>query len=299
MQIRKLNDIVLLVILFICLPSFLWGQADTQASSDDKNSQAQFEQAVEAARKNIDSLEMDLDAEKRMLKEDSNQQQIYRTQINSLRNFLFVPDISISVIEKGVEGIDISLSLIKSKIQRMTEKEGKARQNISTAKNKIDLIDQRIQESASFKVKDMVREPGIKDFKSYGLLLKKQLTIFQRMSDLLTSGIKTHSYLLKSLEDIQMTLRKEIKDKKGMLLFTNEWLSMKWSQLKEYLNLRGVMVISDFMLFSFFFFQGLSILRYKQSCQNILTKRAGYPLVVLEKSLLLIFWIPLAGFFAF
>ncbi len=68
MQIRKLNDIVLSVILFICLPSFLLGQADTQATSDDKNSQAQFEQAVEAARKNIDSLEMDLDAEKRMLK---------------------------------------------------------------------------------------------------------------------------------------------------------------------------------------------------------------------------------------
>jgi len=320
----KLNDILLLVILLICLPSLLWGQADTQASSDDKNSQAQFEQAVEAARKNIDSLEMDLDAEKRLHKENSNQQQIYRTQINSLRNFLFVPDISISVIEKGVEEVDISLSLIKSKIQRVTEKESKARQNISTVKDKIDLIDQRIQESASFKAKDMIREPGIKDFKSYRLLLEKQLTLFQSLSDLLTSGIKTHNDLQKSLEDIQITLRKEIKDKKGRLLFqrneieiktiwsknfikemthsfskvrqlfTNDWLSMKWSHIKEYLNLRAVMVISGFILFSFFFFQGLSILRYKESFQNILTKRAGYPLIVLEKSLFLIFWILLA-----
>ncbi len=324
MQIKKLNNILLLVILLLCLPSFLWGQSKTQASLDDKNSQAQFEQAVEAARKNIDSLEMDLDAEKRLHKEDLNQQQIYRTQINSLRNFLFVPDISISVIEKGVEEVDISLSLIRSKIQRLTEKEAKAGQNISTVKEKIDLIEQRIQESASFKVKDMVREPGIKDFKSYGLLLEKQLTIFQNLSDLLAAGIKTHIDLLKSLEDIQITLRKEIKDKKGRLLFqrneieiqdiwskdfiqeitlsfskvrqlfTNEWLSLKWSHLKEYLNLRGVMVILGFILFGFFVFQGSFILKSKESFQNILTKRAGYPLIVLEKSLFLIFWILLA-----
>ena len=324
MQIRKLNNILLLMILFICMPSMLWGQFNTQASLDDKNSQTQFEQAVEAARKNIDSLAMELDAEKRMLKEDSNQQKIYRTQINSLRNFLFVPDISIAVIEKGVEEVDISLSLIKSKIQRITEKEGKARQNISTLKDKIDLIDQRIKESVSFNGKDIIREPGIKEFKSYRSILENQLKIFQSLTDILTSGIKTHNDLLKSLEDLQMTLRKEIKDKKGMLLFqrneieiktiwskdfikeitlslakvrqlfTNEWLSLKWSQLKEYINLRGVMVISAFMLLSFFFFQGLAILRYKESYQNILSKRAGYPLIVLENSLFLIFWILLA-----
>jgi len=324
LQIRKLNDIVLLVILFICLPSFLWGEPTTPVSSDDKNSQAQFEQAVEAARKNIDSLEMDLDSEKRLNKEDSNQQQIYRTQINSLRNFLFVPDISISVIEKGVEEVDISLSLIKSKIQRMTEKENKVKQNTSTVADKINLIDKRIQEYASFKTKEMIQEPGIKDFKSYRLLLEKQLTLFQTLSDLLASGIKTNGDMLKSLEDIQVTLRKEIKDKKGKLLFqrneieiktiwsknfikemilsfskvgqmfTKDWLSLKWSHIKEYLNLRAVIVISGFILFSFFVFKGSSLLRSKQSVQNILTKRAGYPLIILEKSLPLIFWIVLA-----
>ena len=86
MQIRKLNDILLLVIFFICLPSLMWGETNTQASLDDKKSLVQFEQAVEAAKTHLDVLEIELITERRGLKEEANQQQIYRTQMNSLRN---------------------------------------------------------------------------------------------------------------------------------------------------------------------------------------------------------------------
>ncbi|WP_413847981.1 mechanosensitive ion channel domain-containing protein, partial [Desulfobacula sp.] len=321
MQIRKLNDILLLVIFFICLPSLMWGETNTQASLDDKKSLVQFEQAVEAAKTHLDVLEIELITERRGLKEEANQQQIYRTQMNSLRNFLLVPEISISVLEKGVEEIDISISLIKSKIQRTTGKDDKSSQTLSAVKDKIILIDQRIEESTSFKDKDIIRETGIKEFKSYRTVLGKQQKALLSLIDMLSSEINTNNELLRSFEDLRMTLRKEIKDKKGRLwsqrdaiefktfsskkflketissfakigqLFTNEWLSLKLSQLMEHINLSEVMVIAVFLLFSLFFFQGLPVLRGKELYKNNIHKRTGYPLIVLEGSLVIIFWI--------
>ena len=321
MQIRKLNDILLLVIFFICLPSLMWGETNTQSSQDDKNSLVQFEQAVEAAKTHLDVLEIELIAERRKLKEEANQQQIYRTQMNSLRNFLLVPEISVSVLEKGVEEIDISISLIKSEIQRTTGKEGKTSQNLSAVKDKIILIDQRIKESNSFKDKDIIRETGIKEVKSYRTVLEKQQKAILSLMDMLSAEINTNNELLRSFEDLRMTLRKEIKDKKGSLwfqrdviefktfwsknflketissfakigqLFTNEWLSLKLSQLMEHINLSEVMVIGVFLLFSLFFFQGLPVIRGKELYKNIIRKPTGYPIVVLEGSLVIIFWI--------
>ncbi len=321
MQIRKLNNILLLVIFFICLPSLMWGETNTQASLDDKNSLVQFEQAVEAAKTHLDVLEIELIAERRKLKEEANQQQIYRTQMNSLRNFLLVPEISVSVLEKGVEEIDISISLIKSEIQRTTGKEGKTSQNLSAVKDKIILIDQRIKESNSFKDKDIIRETGIKEVKSYRTVLEKQQKAILSLMDMLSAEINTNNELLRSFEDLRMTLRKEIKDKKGSLwfqrdviefktfwsknflketissfakigqLFTNEWLSLKLSQLMEHINLSEVMVIGVFLLFSLFFFQGLPVIRGKELYKNIIRKPTGYPIVVLEGSLVIIFWI--------
>jgi potassium efflux system protein len=320
-QIRKLNNILLLVIFFICLPSLMLGENNTQTSLDDKNSLVQFEQVVEAAKTHLDVLAIELIAEQRRLKEEANQQQIYRTQMNSLRNFLLVPEISVSVLEKGVEEIDISISLIKLKIQRTTGKEGKASQTLSAVKDKIILIDQRIEEFTSFKDKDIIRETGIKEFKSYRTVLEKQQKANLNIIDMLASEIKTNNDLLRSFEDLRITLSKEIKDKKGRLwfqrdeiefktfltknflketissfarigqLFTNEWLSLKFSQLKEHINLSEVMVIAAFLLFSFFFFRGLPVLRGKELYKNIIPKPRGYPLVVLEGSLVIVFWI--------
>ena len=236
MQIRKLNDILLLVIFFICLPSLMWGETNTQASLDDKKSLVQFEQAVEAAKTHLDVLEIELITERRGLKEEANQQQIYRTQMNSLRNFLLVPEISISVLEKGVEEIDISISLIKSKIQRTTGKDDKSSQTLSAVKDKIILIDQRIEESTSFKDKDIIRETGIKEFKSYRTVLGKQQKALLSLIDMLSSEINTNNELLRSFEDLRMTLRKEIKDKKGRLWSQRDAIEFKTFSSKKFLK---------------------------------------------------------------
>ncbi|WP_300463567.1 mechanosensitive ion channel domain-containing protein [Desulfobacula sp.] len=320
----RLNYLFLLMLLMIYLPSLVWAEPQTPAPLEDKTALVQFVQAVDAATKNLASLEKELAEERQRLKEESNQHQIYRTQINSLGNFLLVPDISISIVEKGVEEVELSISTIKAKIQRVVEKEVKTRQTISVLKDKIVLIDQRIEEFNSYKDKTVIREPGIEEFKSYRAILEKQKGIILGILDLLSADIKTSKDLLQSFEDIQMTLKKEIKDKKGTLLFqrneiefkaflskdllvemtrsigivrhlfTREWVMLKWSSLKEHFNLSGGMAIFGFVLFSLFLLKGLFLLKKKDTYKRIISKRTGYPLIVLEDCLYLIFWILLA-----
>jgi len=318
---KKWNPILLRVFILIHLSLLLWGQANAQPAIEDKNFQVQFELTVDAARKTLDALETELAVEKQQQKEDVSRLQIYKTQANSLRNFLLVPEISILVLEKGVEEVDISISLIKSKIQKNNEKANKTELNIVAVKEKIHLIDQRIIESDSLTDKASNRIPGIKEFRSYRSILEKQHQGLLSIMDIQSVETKDNIDLLRSFEDIRLILKKEIKDKKGTLLFqrneielkdiwpqnfisellnsvansrqwfTSDLISQKWSQSREHINLKGILIVSAFMVFSFFFFQGLSYLRQNESFQGLLKKRVGYPLVVFEKSRFLIFWI--------
>lgn len=79
----------------MCLASTAWSQSEQQPSAGDEDSLVQLEQAIESAKKDLDLLDKDRDAEKNFHEEELQQQKIYKTQINSLRNFLIVPEIRV------------------------------------------------------------------------------------------------------------------------------------------------------------------------------------------------------------
>jgi len=324
-QAKKLIPVLLCMILVCFLPSAGWADINAQANSRDETSLLQFEQAVEAAGKELDILEADFNAEKKILGEEHHQQQIYKIQMNSLRNFLIVPEIRVSVLENGIGEVDISLSIIQSRLQKIEEREKKAGQNLSLVNEKIILIDQRISEIASAKDNTIVRKPGIKAFKEYRAIKEKQQKVLLTITELLASQKQVNTSLLNEFKDIRATLIKEIKDKKGGLLFQRndveletlfftlfkpettlsfasvrhlfsyKQVSIKWSLFKEHMNLNTIVIIAGFLLISLLGFRGVSLLRQKASYQKILTRRTGYPLIVLERSLGLIFWILLAA----
>ncbi len=321
MQIRKLKPILWMGLFFLCLTSLSGAQVPSQTSPEDENFLVQFEQAVEAARMNLSALDKELADEKILFEEETRQQQIYRTQINSLRNFLIVPEIKISTIEKGIGEVEVSLSLIQSRIQKIKERETKTGQNLSSVKEKISLIDQSITEFGAGQGKAMIREPGVKEFKYYRGIKQKQHKALLDITDLLERQIKINTDLSNAFNDIKATLRKEIKDKKGGLLlqrtdlelktlfssalkkdlmlsfttirevFARDQFASKWSLFKEHINLKTVIILVTFMIISFFLFQGLVRLRRREDYQDIIRKRAGYPLIVLERSLAVIFGI--------
>ncbi len=317
------KNVLLLTVGLVWLSSVLYAQPHVAAPLvDDKNNQVQFEQAVESAREVLDALEKDLVMEKKIFEELMAQQQIYRTQINSLRNFLIVPDISISVIGKGLEEVDITTTLIQSKIQKAGERDTKIRQALSGVQDKIQLIDERIKEAESIPKGSTDREgmdktADIKKFKAYRTLLEKQKKVLLTLLDVVGSEIKAEDDLLTAFKDIRVTLRKELKDRKGGQLFQRNEIELKTfspttvakelvlsfstvsqlftrdqvSQFQEQMNLRSVIILVVFFLISFFFRKGLNLIRSKEGYSNIISRRTGYPLIVFEDSLFYIFWI--------
>jgi len=222
----------LLAIGLICLSSLTFAQNSPTPLGEETNTQVQFVQAVDAARNALDVLEQDLQAEKKLLEEIMSQQQIYRTQINSLRNFLIVPDISASVIGKGLEEVDISTTLLQSKMQKAGEREANILQTLSSVHEKIKLIEERIKEAESMP-KDfsdrsgMDRTADIKKFKAYHILLEKQKKVLLALLEIVTSEIKSENELVTAFKEIRLTLKKEIKDRKGDRLFQRNEIELK------------------------------------------------------------------------
>ncbi|GAB6143341.1 mechanosensitive ion channel family protein [Desulfocicer niacini] len=321
------KTILLFTVGLICLSSLLYAQPPVAAPSvDDRNNQVQFEQAVESAREGLGLFEKELLAEKKIFEDLMAQQQIYRTQINSLRNFLIVPDISTSVIGKGLEEVDIATTLIQSKIQKAGERDVKIRQTLSGVQDKIQLIDERIKEAESMSKESTDREgmdrtADIKKFKAYRTLLEKQKKVLLTLLDVVASEIKAEDDLLIAFKEIRVTLKKELKDRKGgqlfqrneielktfspttvakelllsfstvRPLFTRDQVSQRWIQFQEQMNLRAVIILVVFFLISFFFRKGLKLIRSKEEYTNVISRRTGYPLIVFEDALFYIFWI--------
>jgi len=255
-----------------------------------------------------------------------DQQQIYRTQINSLRNFIIVPDISASVIGKGLEEIDISTTLIQSKLQKTEERDAKASQDLSGVQDKIRLIDGRVKEAESM-LKEEVGSDGIdraaeiKKFKDYRALLEKKKRVLLSLLDIIASEIKAEKGLLAAFKEIRMTLKKELKNRKeGRLfqrneielktffpatlakeavlsfetvkhLFARDQMLQRWAQFQEQMNSKTVVTLVIFFLVCFFFRKGLKLIRKKERYIDIVSRRTGYPLIVFEDALFYIFWI--------
>ena len=219
---------MVICMLFICFPSELLAQTPTVAPSvDEKNSQVQFDQAVASAGEVLGIMEKDLTNEKKLLEEVLAQQQIYRTQINSLRNFLIVPDISASVIGKGLEEVDISTTLIQSWIQKAEEREARIRQNLTSVQEKILLMNARIKDGGNMSVEAVDRAAEIKKFKAYRTLLEKQQNVLLSTLDVLSSGIKAENDLFLAFKDIRVTLKREMKDRKGGRLLQRNEIELK------------------------------------------------------------------------
>lgn len=315
------NNILFLVILIIGIPSLFYGQTESSPHPADKSAAIQYDRAIESIGKDLETLETELDLEKKLRDDKTGQQQIYRTQINSLRNFLIVPGISISVFEKGIEEIDISLSVIKAKIQKLSERNKKLELTLSSVEDKLFFIKQSISDLEQFKGKPASKESELKALKPYRSNLEKQQKIITDTMDLLSQEMTVLNDLIQSFEDIRVTLKKEIKQKKETLLFEkNEitlksfspgefkkeiqflftttrqlvsinYISMKASLLKEYMDLKSIITLFAFFMFSIFFYQGWSLLRNTKSYKEISSKSLGNPLTVIKSSLLLVFGI--------
>ena len=295
--------------------------APVPRGDENHTAQVQLDQASVSALEGLQRLERDLAAERKNLEEGERRQEIYHTQINSLRNFLIVPDIGIPVLEKGVEAVGISTAVLQTEIKRANEKEKEVREAFAAVQDKIRLIDERIRETVPLPDDAGGVQNAAAELKTYRNVLEKQRKTLFLLLDAVTVQVKAASELIRDFAAVHTALKKEIKERKGGLLFQRNEIAVstffpstlkkemaivlatvaqmlapesplnRWDRFSSYANLRGGMLLAGFLLVSFFARQGLSRIRRRKWYGDIRSKRAGYPLMVLESCFYLIFFI--------
>ncbi|MCF8092613.1 MAG: mechanosensitive ion channel [Desulfotignum sp.] len=310
------------LVLWLCWPAF--AQKDAGPVPETRYLQAQFGQVLEKTTREIASLESDLAAENQHLKEDQKQQERYHASMAFLQD-LVISGVGVSVLEKGVEEINLSMSVIQSRLQGIAQRREKFRQALLSTKERAALLDQRIQESESDPLLDAAI---VKEYRQYRELLQKKQQILSVVLDLLSRQHTINTDLFNSFEEIRTRLQDQIKEKKGGQMFQRtepwnvvwsgktwkkEWdraskfvknlltgtlLKEKWLVVTKQAGFSDAMVFGGLLLAALAAFRGLAVVRKKQKIQALAGRRTGYPLLLVQACAPLVIWLLLVHIFA-
>ncbi len=303
------------LLVWLSLPAF--ASNDAVPPPETRYLQAQFGQVLEKTAKEIADLEADLAAENQNLKEDEKQQEIYHASMTFLRD-LVISGVGVSVLEKGVEEINLSMSVIQSRLQSISQRLDKFRQTLLLTEERSALLNQRIQESES----DPGLDPAIlKEYHQYRSMLTKKQNILSAILGVLLQQHTANASLLDSFEEIRTRLQDQIKDKKGAQMFQRtdrrnmvwgsgawkqEWDSAaksinnmvtgaffkeKWLLVKKQASIFDAVVFGGLILGALAAFRALAVVRKKPGFQSLATQRTGHPLLLIQACARLVVWI--------
>ena len=306
----------MLVCLFLLLAVPVCTAAQPSQAVPEKGTlSSDIEKAVEKAESDFESLTERLDARERSLEDDLRQEKIYRTQMDSVRNLLIVPGIKISVLEKSLEEIRVSVSLIDSRFESLQKELENVKADSTTKKDTLDFIQERINA--------LQNEAGgsgdyFNDLVGFRSILRKQSEALDDLKNLIEKQIAIYQSLSDSFASLEETLEKEIADEKGGILFQQEDRSLDLETWKAYLRQAGgavnpagfskyaaekvrlvrshvthggiVFLLGAGVLY-FLLVKAVSFVKRNAVYQDIRKKRAGYPLAILESSVFPLFFI--------
>ncbi len=312
----------LTLLLWLCLPAF--AQNDAVPPPETRYLQAQFGQVLEKTTRETAALELDLAAENQHLEEDQKQQERYHVSMAFLRD-LVLSGVGVSVLEKGVEEVNLSMSVIQSRLQGIQQRMEKFRQALLATEERAGLLDQRILESES----DPGLDPAIvKEYRQYRELLQKKKQVLSAILDVLSQQNTINTALFSAFEEIRTRLQDQIKEKKGGQMFQRtepwnmvwggktwkkEWdrasefiknlltgtlLKEKWLVVTKQAHFSDAMVFGGLLLAALAAFRGLAVVRKKPGFQSLAGRRTGYPLILVQACAPLVIWILLVHILA-
>ena len=310
------------LLFWLCLPAF--AQNDGAQPLETRYLQAQFGQVLEKTSREIASLEADLAAEKQHLEEDQKQQQRYHASMAFLQD-LVISGVGVSVLEKGVEEVHLSMSVIQSRLQGIHQRMERFRQVLMSTGERAALLDQRIQEAES----DPVLDPAaVNEYSRYRELLQKKEQTLSAILDVLSQQKTINTNFFNSFEEIRTRLQDQIKEKKGGQMFQRtepwnmvwdgktwkkEWdraaefiknlltgtlIKEKWLVLTKQARFSDAMVFGGLLLAALAGFRGLAAVRKKPGFQSLAGRRIGYPLLLIQACAPLVIWILLVHILA-
>ncbi|MCF8045083.1 MAG: mechanosensitive ion channel [Desulfarculaceae bacterium] len=279
---------------------------------------ADLQKAVEKAKSEFESLTKELRARERSLAEDLRQEKIYGTRMDSVRNLLIVPGIKINALEKSVEEIRVSISLIESRLESLK----KERENIETKraarKESLDFVQERIN---AVQNDSGAGDEYFNDLVSYRSFLRKQAKVLDDLKGLIEKQINIYQSLSGSFEKLAGTLEKEIRDEKEKIVFQREnrtfepeaWkahIKKAFSALnpnalgkyaaerirlaRSHMNAGSIVFLLGAAIAYFLLAKAVSFAKGNRVYLDIRSKRAGHPIFILESAVLPVFFILLA-----
>ena len=307
---RILAFAVLLVILPVC--------AAAQPSAPDMEkgaAAADIRKAVEKAESDFESLTKELGARERSFEEDLRQEKIYRTRMDSVRNLLIVPGSKINVLEKSVQEIRVSLSVIDLRLESLKNEREKIETQRAAKMESLDFVQERINALQ----KDSGAGGGhFNDLVSYRSFLRKQAKVLDDLKDLIEKQVNIYQSLSNSFKKLAETLEKEIREEKGKIVFQREDRSFEAEAWKihikkavsalnpaafgEYAAERirlarthmdpgSIAFLLGAVIVYFLLAKAVSFVKGNQAYLDVRAKQAGYPLFILESAVFPVFFI--------
>ncbi|MFO7752395.1 MAG: mechanosensitive ion channel [Desulfobacteraceae bacterium] len=296
--------VILLFIVPVCA-----GARPPAAVAEKGAVSADIRKAVETAESRLESLTDKLNARKRSLEDDLRQEKIYRTQMDSLRNLLIVPGINISVLEKSVEDIQVSVSLINSRLEALKNELAEVETDRAAGKEALAFVQERIN---SLQKDSGTGDEYFNDLVNYRSILRKQSEVLDELRALVEKEIKINQSLSDSFQALAETLEKEIKDAKGGILLqreerifdSGEWkthikqafralnpsafpgyVSARISLARTHMTPGSILFLLGAAVTGFGLIKTASRIKGSQRYLDIRRTRAGSPLIMLESSL--------------
>jgi hypothetical protein len=292
--------------------------AETTPSSQGQHLEAQFSQAMEQTQKDIAALESELAAETRNLEKDEGQQKMYQARMTFLKNLVIMSGVSISELEKGVEEIGLSKSLIQTRLQAIVQRSEKLRQTLLSTTDRAAMLGQMRKETGS----QFAHDPAIiKEYREYQSLLEKKQVVLRAILGVLSEQEAVNKKVFDGFDDIRSKLMQEITEKKGGRLlqrtdkqyriwqvdiFKQElthavnvmsgWLNPsalkeKWSLMKSQTAVFDIMVFAGIFLAAVAGFRGMAVITGQPLFLSWTRQRIGYPLLLIQACLPLLIWL--------
>jgi small-conductance mechanosensitive channel len=307
--------LVMVGVLFF-MPGRTMAQSGAEAgdgpSAGAMQLEAQFSQAMEQTQKDIAGLESELAVETRNLEEDERQNRIYQTRMTFLKNLVIMSGIGISELEKGVEEIDLSRSLIETRLQTIRQRSDKFRQLLVSTTDRAAMLDQVRGEAA--RLADQ-KSAITREYREYQSLLEKKQAILKTILDVLSGQESINQKAFDAFEQVRGRLKQEIAEKEGgrllqrvdkpyslwqITVFKQElvqavktvagWLNPsvfreKWSLMKSQTAVFDIMVFAGLCLAAVAGLRGMAVITSRPGFVSLTRQRIGYPLLLIQACL--------------
>lgn len=320
---RNLSIIsVILAGLLVFMTGGIMASSGVEESADAalgiQQLEAQFSQAMEQTQKDIAGLESELAAETRNLEDDERQNEIYQTRMTFLKNLVIMSGLGITELEKGLEEIDLSMSLIQTRLQTIRQQSEKFRQTLLSTTERAAMLDQLRGETGHLSAQD----PAItKEYRGYQSLLEKKQATLRTILNIFSEQESINQKISARFEEIRGRLKQELAGKEGgrllqrtdspyrlwqIKVFKDElipavkvmvgWLDpsvfkKKWSLAKSQTEVSDIMILAGMFLTVVAGFRAMRVITRQPLFLSLTLQRIGYPLLLIQACMPLLIWL--------